>query len=80
MAFCSIDDLEGVLSVASESKFVGAVQAAVRDEYNGWTLTNVHRTISDERLDRPYPFAERLEEILPWWKLLRTQTMTSNLV
>ena len=29
VAFCSIDDLESILHVASESKFVGAVQAAV---------------------------------------------------
>jgi hypothetical protein len=73
VVFCAIDDLEDLLRIASGANFVLAMQAAVLDKYHGWTIANVHRDISDERLDQNYPFTKQLEEELPWLKLLRGQ-------
>jgi hypothetical protein len=68
LVFCSIEELEQTLAGADEAQFLTDLKLAVEDRYAGWILPNVHRDATGEKqLSRPYPFAGRLGEVLPWW-------------
>ncbi|MGU3660504.1 hypothetical protein [Methylobacterium fujisawaense] len=66
--FCPIDELENTLSAATECGFMAAVDAASQEQFEGWMLGSVHREICpDENTQRTYPFADRVEQSIPWW-------------
>ena len=68
VVFCSIEELEQTLAGADEAQFLTDLKLAAEDRYVGWLLPNVHRDATGEGgAVRPYPFAGRLAEVLPWW-------------
>ena len=68
IVFCSIEELEQTLAGADEAQFLADLELAVEARYVGWILPNVHRDLAGQReVPRPYPFAGRLGEVLPWW-------------
>lgn len=68
IVFCSIEELEQTLAGADEAQFITDLKLATEDRYFGWILPNVHRDVAGEgTAARPYPFAGRLGEVLPWW-------------
>lgn len=70
--FCPIEDLEYTLGIASDASFFEAIAAAAsRPEFEGWSLVSVHQKISTERRQNPYPFADRIADILPSWHLFK---------
>lgn len=69
--FCSIEDLESTLAIASEDSFFEAAAATASNlEFKGWSLVSVHQRISTEKRQNAYPFGDRIVGILPAWKLL----------
>ena len=67
--FCAIQELEALLMVSDEDRFLGAVAAAAEDRFIGWQLPNVHREIGNDLKEaKPYPFDPA--EVLPAWKTL----------
>lgn len=68
IVFCTIDDLEATLRVASDESFLAAIRAASTEEYSGWQLSAVHRNLfSEAQAQKPYPFSDSINEVLPWW-------------
>ena len=68
VVFCSVEALEQTLAGATETQFLADLKLAVEDRYLGWLLPSVHRDAADKGVStRPYPFAHRLGEVLPWW-------------
>lgn len=68
IVFCSIEELEQTLAGADETQFLADLGLATEDRFAGWLLPNVHRDATGDGLaNRPYPFADRLGEVLPWW-------------
>lgn len=66
--FCPIDELEHTLSTATERGFITAVDAATQEKFEGWMLGSVHQKVCpDEKTQRIYPFADRVEQSIPWW-------------
>lgn len=69
VVFCAVQELEGLLMVSDEQRFLSAIVAATEDRFVGWQLPNVHREIgNDLEQIKPYPFDP--EEVLPIWKTL----------
>ncbi|MCP1854223.1 MULTISPECIES: hypothetical protein [unclassified Bradyrhizobium] len=67
--FCSIDDLENTLEIATEASLFEAVDATSRPEFRGWHLVNVHQKVSNVEQHNPYPFSDRIGDIVPTWRL-----------
>ena len=69
VAFCSVDDLEALLSRSSSASFLATVAASADPANEGWNLTNLHkqRFAPNPPVVKPYPFKARLGEVLPWW-------------
>ncbi|QOZ25917.1 hypothetical protein [Bradyrhizobium sp. CCBAU 51753] len=67
--FCSIDDLENTLEIATEASLFEAIRATSRPEFRGWHLINVHQKVSNVQQRNPYPFSNRIGEIVPTWRL-----------
>lgn len=65
VVFASIEDVELTLRQADETLFVENLLAATQEQFRGWVLPNIHRTI-DTGIDNRYPLADRLGEVLPW--------------
>lgn len=67
--FTPIQNLERVLATASSRSFRDLLQAATLEEYDGWLLDMVHQELPsfDPEINRPNPFSERINELLPWW-------------
>ncbi|EIG55839.1 hypothetical protein Bra1253DRAFT_00440 [Bradyrhizobium sp. WSM1253] len=65
--FCSIDDFENTLEIASEESLIGAIRATSKPEFRGWFLFNVHQRTSGEGRRNPYPFAGRVADMIPAW-------------
>ncbi|WP_091957297.1 hypothetical protein [Bradyrhizobium shewense] len=65
--FCSIDDFENTLEVASEKSFLEALNSSASPKFRGWFLFNVHQAIGAQEKKNPYPFADRVAGLLPGW-------------
>jgi hypothetical protein len=67
VVFCSIQDLESILSIATEDTFLAALKAAQDEKFLGWRLREIHRDTAAEkdREQKKYPFT--LDKVLPWW-------------
>jgi hypothetical protein len=71
ITFCPIEELENTLRIATRDSFIRAIHAAGELSFRGWLLSGVHQQIApDEPEPNPYPFADRLEEAIPWWNRL----------
>ncbi len=69
VVFCAVQELEGLLMVSDEQRFLGAIAVVTEDRFVGWQLPNVHREIGNDLKEiKPYPFDP--EEVLPTWKKL----------
>lgn len=65
--FCSIEDMDDVLSVSNEDEFLETLANSQKEEFSGWALREVrnpYRKLELERKD--YPFT--VDEVLPLWK------------
>ncbi|WP_146191649.1 hypothetical protein [Azospirillum humicireducens] len=65
IAFCVIDDIEFVLQNGSAEAFLTACRGVCSGEKKGWILSVAHAV--SQGAARPYPFLDRIGEILPWW-------------
>lgn len=66
IVFCSIEDLEITLSRRDEDGFLADLAKATEDRFMGWMLPNIY-SHEDGSLDRPFPFGDRMTDVLPWW-------------
>lgn len=65
IAFCQIEDVELALQHGTADSFLTACRKVASGEKKEWMLSVAHA--SDQNLERPYPFADRIEELLPWF-------------
>jgi len=61
-----IEDIEYVLQHGDAETLLDAIRAVSGGEKQGWILSMAHAARIDE--ERPYPFMDRIAEILPWWR------------
>ncbi|WP_027555277.1 hypothetical protein [Bradyrhizobium sp. Cp5.3] len=79
--FCSIEDLESTLGIASETSFFQAVAAAASNpEFKGWSLLSVHQRVSVGERQNAYPFEAKIADVLPAWKLLNSEAIRPRAV
>jgi hypothetical protein len=64
IAFCQIDDVEFALQSGTADSFLAACQEIASGEKKGFMLSVAHVAARDE--GRPYPFKDRIVELLPW--------------
>lgn len=65
IAFCQIDDVEFALQHGTADSFLAACREVASGEKKGWMLSVAHSANQD--LSRPYPFRDRIKELLPWF-------------
>lgn len=69
VSFCTIHDLEEVLTISNEDELLATLDEAALPQYVGWAFADARRRVGPiERERKPYPFD--LGELLPWWKKL----------
>ncbi|MCA6111138.1 hypothetical protein [Bradyrhizobium cenepequi] len=72
VVFCSIEDLEEILSETDEAGFLATLSAAAEEKFDGWLLSSVHRELVEqagkEQSTRRFPFD--LGDVLPWWSMI----------
>lgn len=72
IAFVSINEVEVALRTATPGTFLAAVDRASGEDRRGWLFQSLHDQVAGrDAVRRPYPFDDDLEELLPWWRLLR---------
>lgn len=72
VGFASINEMEMALRRATRRTFMQAVDVAASPERRGWMFQLLHDELVPEGSERrPYPFDDELEELLPWWQVLR---------
>jgi hypothetical protein len=68
--FCSIEDLEQVLTIANAEHFKRSLSAACEERFFGWMLWNVNQEVMKElgsaNERKAFPF--KLGDVLPWWQ------------
>lgn len=70
VAFCTISELENVLSTATSTSLQEAVRMGSGDRA-GWIFSILHReTEAEKSAPKGYPFKEALGELLPWYARL----------
>lgn len=67
--FCSVQELEAILSHSTEDAFLATLKAARDDKkYVGWGLREVHRDqMAEKEPIEPKRFPFKLDGLLPWW-------------
>jgi hypothetical protein len=66
--FCPIDDLEYTASIVTDELFRRALTTASSSKYAGYHLSSVAKEHKADTIElKPYPFRDRIEEVLPWW-------------
>ena len=66
MAFCTISELEAVLSTATPASLREAVRMGSGDRA-GWIFSILHgETEAEKTAPKKYPFEGALGELLPW--------------
>ena len=72
VGFASINEIEMASRRATRGTFMRAVDVASSPERRGWMFQFLHDELVPKGIERrPYPFDDELEELLPWWRLLR---------
>jgi len=75
ISFASISELERVLSTATPQSFLAAVDLASQEHRRGWMFSSIHQDVDlPKATPRPYPFIDRMDEVLPWWAFLQEFT------
>ena len=70
VAFCTISELEQVLSTATVGSLIEAVKLGASEKV-GWNFSSLHHEAKSEKTEpKEYPFEEALGELLPWWSSL----------
>jgi hypothetical protein len=67
--FCSVTDLESILSYADEASFLAGLSVACEERHLGWHPVDFFRKASGPRQSRQFPFD--LGEVVPWWNDMR---------
>jgi hypothetical protein len=68
VVICPVNDLESILSRATEDSLLASLKAANEKKYTGWMLKEVHRdTGATKAFGKPKPYPFNLESVLPWW-------------
>lgn len=65
VVFAMIDDIEYTLQIGTPGSFLSAVRRAATETHQGWLLSVVHSGLRGE--ERPYPFTDKIQMLLPWW-------------
>ncbi len=67
VAFCTISEMEEVLSTATPASLEDAVRIGSGDKA-GWIFSALHgETLAEKTAPKKYPFLEALDELLPWY-------------
>ncbi|HEX8466267.1 MAG TPA: hypothetical protein VF620_00505 [Allosphingosinicella sp.] len=66
VAVTQIDDVEFTLQNGNAESFIRAIEEGTRGDKLGWLLCNIHKPGGLPQ--RPYPFAEEMSDLLPWWE------------
>lgn len=66
IAFCQIDDVELALQFGTGDSFLTACNEIAAGEKKGFMLSVAHAMTRGE--ERPYPFSDRIADLLPWMK------------
>ena len=64
VAFCPIEDVEYALQLGDATSFLSACREVAAGDKQGWIMSVAHTAVGDT--PRPYPFRDRVSEILPW--------------
>lgn len=68
VVICPINDLEFIMSTATEDTLLDALKASQQEKYHGWMLREVHRDArAAKEPAEPKPFPFDLTDVLPWW-------------
>ena len=68
VTFCYVKDFESLLARASDDTLLSTFGIAASDEFAGWLLQSVHQNqFPDQNERKPFPFQDKLAEVLPWW-------------
>ncbi len=71
VAFCSVSDLEQVLMTATFGTLSTTLREIATADFAGWHVAHVHNRHAPKDVERrPYPFADKIGELLPWWDAL----------
>ena len=62
---CFIDDVEYAVQHGTAETFLAACRALTTRENKGWIFSVAH--VSESSGIRPYPFVDRIPDLLPWW-------------
>lgn len=67
IAFCTISELETVLSTATAASLQEAVRIGSGDR-QGWIFSSLHQEAEAAKTEpKDYPFEEALQDLLPWY-------------
>lgn len=67
VAFCTISELEVVLSTATTPSLVETVRIGSADR-QGWMFSSLHQEVETAKTEpKRYPFEDKLRTLLPWW-------------
>jgi len=64
IAFCQVEDVEYALQHGTADSFLAACRRIASGEKKGFMLSVAHG--ADQIEARPYPFSDRISEMLPW--------------
>jgi hypothetical protein len=71
VGFCTISELEEVLTTATAESLQGAVRIASGDKA-GWMFSKLHQDMEAQKTGpKDFPFEEALSELLPWFGKVR---------
>lgn len=73
--FCSIEDLDDVLSISDELEFMDTLKRSRQPEFRGWALPSIRSPSWNERPERKkFPFD--VVEVLPLWGEIMSRRQT----
>lgn len=75
--FCSVEEFERTLLVATDQEFLDTIFAASKEKYKGWALSNIYESIfGKDKSKKAFPFD--LADVLPWTRMIEELTKTRN--
>ena len=72
--FCPMQELADTMSISDEDQFLTALDSASKDEFTGWSLSDVCRKTNDS--GEPCKFPLDMGSLMPWWDQLRRKERT----
>lgn len=75
--FCSVEEFERTVLVATDQEFLDTILVAIKAEYQGWALSNIFESIfGKDKPKKAFPF--NLSDVLPWHGMIEDLAKTRN--